>query len=286
MREKGPEGSADFWMKILKDIPVLSREEEISLARKAKEGDRVAREMLIRSNLRLVVEIAKKYRNFGVPLEDLIQEGNIGLIKAVDRFDPEKGCRLSTYATPWIRQWISRALSSQSKIVRLPIHLQELKRRAEKISERLRAMVGREFTSEEIASAMRMPREKIDRILSAHEGYIISLDTAIGNHGDGDRKIPRSAEFIEERSELEPENLVYQDLLREKISEALLSLSKIEQEVVRMHFGLDGKEPLSLEEIGKKFSLTRERIRQIKAVALKKLGEAILYQYQEEGSKN
>ncbi|HCF94289.1 MAG: sigma-70 family RNA polymerase sigma factor [Verrucomicrobiota bacterium] len=263
--ERNSDNGIKIYLREIGKIPLLTKKDEIELAAKIKAGDEEARDKMIRSNLRLVVKIAHDYSNLGLPLLDLISEGNIGLMKAVERFDPEKGGKLSTYAAWWIKQSIKRALANQGKTIRLPVHLVDkisrLKRTALQMSEEL----GREPTSEELAERMGITLKKLVQLRTVSTRPA-SLDAPIGDED--------STEFIEivgDKDAPTPFEVLREKLLRYDINRFLGGLDEREAEIIRLRFGLDGEKPRTLEEVGEVFNVTRERVRQIQNIALRKL---------------
>lgn len=250
--------------------PLLSIEEEVTLARRIRRGDKAAREHMIKANLRLVVKIAMDYKDFGLPLLDLISEGNIGLVKAVERFDPRKGGKLSTYAAWWIKQSIKRALANQSKTIRLPVHLVDKISRMRKTAMQLSERLGREPTDEELAMELQIPTAKVAHLKSVSVRPA-SLDAPVGEDGDsatfgeivGDENAPSPFEYLREKN------------LNLDLHSMVDSLDKREADIIRMRFGLDGHGELTLEEVGRRFNVTRERIRQLEYIALGKMRRAI-----------
>ena len=253
------------YLKTIGQVRLLTMEEEQKIAKRISEGDPEAKKELIEANLRLVVSIAKKYVGRGLPLLDLIQEGNIGLMKAVDKFEYEKGFKFSTYATWWIRQAITRAIADQAKTIRVPVHMVETINKTLRTSRMLLQELGREPTNEEIAKKMNMPVAKIDEILKTSRDPV-SLDTPIGEEEDS-----QLGDFIEDESLLSPVDSASFSMLKEELEEAMASLTERERNVIKLRFGLDDGKTRTLEEVGKEFNVTRERIRQIEAKALRKL---------------
>ncbi len=258
------EDSVRLYLREIGRVKMIKPDEEIELARRIAKGDLDAKKKLIQANLRLVISIAKKYVNRGLPFQDLIQEGNLGLIRAAEKFDHTKGFKFSTYATWWIRQAITRAIADQSRTIRLPVHLYETISRIKKTTKLLSQEMGRKPTEEEIATRMEMTIEKL-RFIAKSAQLPISLETPIGKEEDS-----RLGDFIESDGET-PEDQVSKNLLREDLEKVLDSLSPRERDVLRLRYGLDDGRMKTLEEIGQIFNVTRERIRQIEAKALRKL---------------
>jgi len=265
-----PEGVAlddpvRMYLKEIGRVPLLTAEEEVELAKRMEMGDREAKQRLIESNLRLVVSIAKRYVGRGMAFLDLIQEGNMGLIKAVEKFDYRKGYKLSTYATWWIRQAITRAIADQARTIRIPVHMVETINKLVRTSRELVQELGREPTAEEIAEKMGITPEKVREIQKIAQEPV-SLETPIGEEEDS-----HLGDFIEDVDVLAPDEAASYLLLKEQIEEVLSGLNDRDQRVLRLRFGLDDGRPRTLEEVGREFGVTRERIRQIEAKALRKL---------------
>ena len=254
-----------MYLKEIGKVPLLSAEREIELAQRMEEGDEEAKKELAEANLRLVVSIAKKYTNRGLQFFDLVQEGNIGLIKAVEKFEYEKGFKFSTYATWWIRQAITRSISDQARTIRVPVHMIEQINKVVRESRVLMQSLGREPTDKEIADHLGWPEAKVKNVKSVAREPI-SLETPVGEEEDS-----VLSDFIEDKDAENPANQTSFVLLQDKIRELLSTLPQREQEVLRMRFGLDDGYALTLEEVGLYFDVTRERIRQIEAKALRRL---------------
>lgn len=274
-REDEPEilhserGSAEdpvrMYLKEIGRIPLLSSEEEIELAKRMEMGDEEAKKKLSEANLRLTVSIAKRYSGRGMQFLDLIQEGNLGLIKAVEKFDYRKGYKFSTYATWWIRQSITRAIADQARTIRIPVHMVETMNRVNRTSRRLLQEYGREPTPEEIAVTMNLPVERILEVSKISQEPV-SLETPIGEEEDS-----HLGDFIQDEHMPVPSEEAAHTLLREQLEEVMDTLSDREQKVLALRFGLEDGKPHTLEEVGRDFQVTRERIRQIEAKALRKL---------------
>lgn len=261
----GVEDPVRMYLKEIGKIPLLSTDEEIELAKKMELGDQEARKRLAEANLRLVVSIAKRYVGRGMQFLDLIQEGNLGLIKAVEKFDYRKGYKFSTYATWWIRQAITRAIADQARTIRIPVHMVETINRLVRTSRQLVQELGREPTVEEIAARMEIPPERVREIRKISQDPV-SLETPIGEEEDS-----HLGDFIQDDHVAVPAEEAAFTLLHEQLMEALSTLTEREQKVLRLRFGLDDGKPKTLEEVGGEFHVTRERIRQIEAKALRKL---------------
>jgi RNA polymerase primary sigma factor len=254
-----------MYLKEIGKVPLLTAEEEIELAKRMEEGDEDAKKRLAEANLRLVVSIAKRYVGRGMLFLDLIQEGNLGLIKAVEKFDYRKGYKFSTYATWWIRQAITRAIADQARTIRIPVHMVETINKLIRVSRQLLQELGREPTPEEIAKEMNMPVERVREILKISQEPV-SLETPIGEEEDS-----HLGDFIQDDNVPVPADAAAFTLLREQLGEVLDTLTEREQKVLKLRFGLDDGRARTLEEVGKEFNVTRERIRQIEAKALRKL---------------
>ena len=254
-----------MYLKEIGKIPLLSTEEEIELAKRMEKGDEEARKKLAEANLRLVVSIAKRYVGRGMQFLDLIQEGNLGLIKAVEKFDYRKGYKFSTYATWWIRQAITRAIADQARTIRIPVHMVETINRLIRTSRQMVQELGREPTPEELARKLDMPAERVREIKKISQDPV-SLETPIGEEEDS-----HLGDFIQDDNVMIPADQAAFTLLHEQLMESLETLTEREQQVLRLRFGLDDGRPRTLEEVGRVFHVTRERIRQIEAKALRKL---------------
>ena len=254
-----------MYLKEIGRVPLLSPEEEIDLAKRMEQGDEEAKRRLAEANLRLVVSIAKRYVGRGMLFLDLIQEGNLGLIKAVEKFDFRKGFKFSTYATWWIRQAITRAIADQARTIRIPVHMVETINKLIRVSRQLLQELGREPTPDEIAKEMEISGEKVREIMKIAQEPV-SLETPIGEEEDS-----HLGDFIEDADARAPAEEASFTLLREQLDEVLKTLTDREQKVLRLRFGLDDGRARTLEEVGQKFGVTRERIRQIEAKTLRKL---------------
>ncbi len=254
-----------MYLKEIGKVPLLTPEEEQDLARRMSEGDDLARQKLTEANLRLVVSIAKRYVGRGMLFLDLIQEGNLGLMKAVEKFDYTKGYKFSTYATWWIRQSITRAIADQARTIRIPVHMVETINKVVRASRQLLQELGHDPTAEEIAEALGMPTDKVRDILKIAQEPV-SLETPIGEEEDS-----HLGDFISDEGASEPSEAASQSLLNEALLEVMDTLTEREQRVLKLRFGLEDGRTRTLEEVGKEFNVTRERIRQIEAKALRKL---------------
>ena len=254
-----------MYLKEIGKVPLLSAEEEIELAKRMENGDQAAKKRLAEANLRLVVSIAKRYVGRGMLFLDLIQEGNLGLIKAVEKFDYHKGYKFSTYATWWIRQAITRAIADQARTIRIPVHMVETINKLIRVSRQLLQELGREPLPEEIAKELDMPVERVREILKISQEPV-SLETPIGEEEDS-----HLGDFIQDDNVPVPAEAAAQTLLKEQLDEVLDTLTEREQKVLRLRFGMNDGRARTLEEVGKEFDVTRERIRQIEAKALRKL---------------
>ena len=261
----GTEDPVRMYLKEIGTVPLLTADEELRLAKKKAEGDQAAKERLIEANLRLVVSIAKRYTGRGMSFLDLVQEGNLGLIKGVEKFDYTKGYKLSTYATWWIRQSVTRALADQARTIRVPVHMVETINKMSKMQRKLTLELGYEPSVTELANALDMTEEKVMEIMQiAREPA--SLETPIGEEDDSNL-----GDFVADSNAVTPEGNVESVMLREHIDTLLEDLKERERQVIVLRFGLEDGHPRTLEEVGKEFNVTRERIRQIEAKALRKL---------------
>ena len=257
-----------MYLKEIGKVPLLTAEEEIDLAKRMEEGDEDAKKRLAEANLRLVVSIAKRYVGRGMLFLDLIQEGNLGLIKAVEKFDYNKGFKFSTYATWWIRQAITRAIADQARTIRIPVHMVETINKLVRVQRQLLQELGREPTPEEVADRMDIPVERVREIIKISQEPV-SLETPIGEEEDS-----HLGDFIQDDNVPVPADAAAFTLLKEQLTEVLGTLTEREQKVLRLRFGLDDGRARTLEEVGKEFNVTRERIRQIEAKAIRKLSRA------------
>ncbi len=254
-----------MYLKEIGNVPLLTSEEEVDLAKRVEDGDEEAKRKLTEANLRLVVSIAKKYVGRGMPFLDLIQEGNMGLMKAVDKFDYKKGYKFSTYATWWIRQAITRGIADTGRTIRVPVHMVETINKTLRMTRTLLQELGREPTPEEVADRLGVPASRVREVLKISRDPV-SLDTPIGEEDDS-----HLGDFIEDDTVLSPADSAAFTMLREELAQALESLTERERQVVKLRFGLEDGRARTLEEVGKEFNVTRERIRQIEAKALRKL---------------
>ena len=265
LKEISMDDPVKMYLKDIGKVPLLSADDEIDLARKMMDGDEDAKRELSVANLRLVVSIAKRYVGRGMQFLDLIQEGNLGLMKAVEKFDYQKGFKFSTYATWWIRQAITRAIADQARTIRIPVHMVETINKVVRVQRLLLQQYGREPTPEEIAKEMGIPEQRVIEILKISQDPV-SLETPIGEEEDS-----HLGDFIEDEQALAPTDIVASNLLKEQLIKVLDTLTPREEKVLRLRYGLDDGKPRTLEEVGKEFNVTRERIRQIEAKALRKL---------------
>ncbi len=264
-KEMSMDDPVKVYLKDIGKIPLLSTDEETELAQKMMEGNEAAKQRLSEANLRLVVSIAKRYVGRGMHLLDLIQEGNLGLMKAVDKFDYTKGFKFSTYATWWIRQAITRAIADQARTIRIPVHMVETINKVVKVSRQLLQDLGREPSPEEIADHMGIPVERVVEIQKIAQDPV-SLETPIGEEEDSNL-----GTFIEDENAQSPSDAVAFSMLKQQLISILDTLTPREEKVLRLRYGIDDGRPRTLEEVGKEFNVTRERIRQIEAKALRKL---------------
>ena len=261
----GLDDPVKMYLKDIGRVPLLSADDEIELARKMQDGDEEAKKKLSEANLRLVVSIAKRYVGRGMLFLDLIQEGNLGLMKAVEKFDYQKGFKFSTYATWWIRQAITRAIADQARTIRIPVHMVETINKLTRVSRLLTQRLGREPTPVEIAKEMNISEERVREIQKIAQDPV-SLETPIGEEEDS-----HLGDFIEDETTVTPSDSVSTTMLKETLLSVLNSLTPREEKVLRLRYGVDDGRPRTLEEVGKEFNVTRERIRQIEAKALRKL---------------
>lgn len=261
--------SLRIYLREIAKTDLLTPAQEVELAAKIQNGDKKARSLMIRANLRLVVKIAQDYANYGLPLSDLISEGNIGLMKAVERFDPEKGGKLSTYAAWWIKQGIKRALANQSKTIRLPVHMVDKISRMRRISSMLAEALGREPTDSELAEELGIPRTKLAMLKQASQRPA-SLDAPLGDDESSDY-----SEIIGDDKAVDPALALQNKNMHSQLDDLLDTLDERETRIIGARFGLDGQKPLTLEEIGVEFGVTRERIRQLQNVALAKMRKSL-----------
>ncbi|MCR5700352.1 MAG: RNA polymerase sigma factor RpoD [Candidatus Saccharibacteria bacterium] len=260
--------SVRLYLREIGKIPLLTPEEEAKLAQRIVKGDKKAKDKMVESNMRLVVSIAKRYGGRGLDFLDLIQEGNTGLLRAVEKFDPDKGFKFSTYATWWVRQAITRAIADQARTIRIPVHMVETINKVLRTTRKLTTELNREPTNEEIAKALDMEPEKVDYVMRIKQD-IASLDASVGREGDDEDSV--LGDFVEDEERDSPEDSAANQILKEQLSEILATLTEREQKIIRLRFGIGGGRPHTLEEVGNEFDVTRERIRQIEAKALSKL---------------
>lgn len=260
--------SVRLYLREIGKIPLLTPEEEADLAQRIVKGDQKAKNKMVESNMRLVVSIAKRYGGRGLDFLDLIQEGNTGLLRAVEKFDPDKGFKFSTYATWWVRQAITRAIADQARTIRIPVHMVETINKVLRTTRKLTSELNREPTNEEIAEALDMEPEKIDYVMRIKQD-IASLDASVSKDGDDDDSV--LGDFVEDEERTSPEESASNQILKEQLSEIIATLTDREQKIIRLRFGIGGERPHTLEEVGDEFEVTRERIRQIEAKALSKL---------------
>jgi len=264
------------YLKEIRDIPLLTAAEEVSLGRRVQKGDEQARKKMIRSNLRLVISIAKRYMYLGTPLLDLIEEGNLGLMRAVDRFNPNKGYRFSTYAAWWIKQGITRSISEQGKMIRVPVYMNDLISKWKKNKERLAQKLKRTPSDEEIAKKLKLPKDKIEQINFWMSTTTSSLEAPIGE--DSENQV---SDLIEDEGATPPDAEIEHFLDRERVNNLLDIMTTRERQVLDMRFGLADKKAHTLAEVAKKLGVSRERIRQIEETALKKIRKFVEEQEQE-----
>jgi len=260
--------SVRLYLREIGKIPLLSAEEELALAQRVVAGEKKAKDKMAEANMRLVVSIAKRYSGRGLDFLDLIQEGNTGLLRAVEKFDPDKGFKFSTYATWWIRQAITRAIADQARTIRIPVHMVETINKLLRTQRRMTQELNREPTIEELAKELEMEPEKVEYVMKIKQD-ITSLDAGVGRDGDEEDSVLR--DFIEDEDSATPEESAASQLLKEQVQDILSTLSDREQKIIKMRFGLENGKSHTLEEVGQEFAVTRERIRQIEAKALAKL---------------
>ncbi|MGY4893838.1 MAG: RNA polymerase sigma factor RpoD [Candidatus Saccharimonadota bacterium] len=260
--------SVRLYLREIGKIPLLNAEEELALAQKVVAGDKRAKDKMAEANMRLVVSIAKRYSGRGLDFLDLIQEGNTGLLRAVEKFDPDKGFKFSTYATWWIRQAITRAIADQARTIRIPVHMVETINKLLRTQRRMTQELNREPSIEELAKELEMEPEKVEYVMKIKQD-ITSLDAGVGRDGDEEDSVLR--DFIEDEESATPEESAASQLLKEQVQAILSTLSDREQKIIKMRFGLENGKSHTLEEVGQEFAVTRERIRQIEAKALAKL---------------
>jgi RNA polymerase primary sigma factor len=260
--------SVRLYLREIGKIPLLNAEEELALAQRVVAGEKKAKDKMAEANMRLVVSIAKRYSGRGLDFLDLIQEGNTGLLRAVEKFDPDKGFKFSTYATWWIRQAITRAIADQARTIRIPVHMVETINKLLRTQRRMTQELNREPTIEELAKELEMEPDKVEYVMKIKQD-ITSLDAGVGRDGDDEDSYLK--DFIEDEDGKTPEDSAADQLLKEQVQSILSSLSDREQKIIKMRFGLENGKSHTLEEVGQEFAVTRERIRQIEAKALAKL---------------
>ena len=260
--------SVRLYLREIGKIPLLNAEEELALAQRVVAGEKKAKDKMAEANMRLVVSIAKRYNDRGLDFLNLIQEGNTGLLRAVEKFDPDKGFKFSTYATWWIRQAITRAIADQARTIRIPVHMVETINKLLRTQRRMTQELNREPTIEELAKELEMEPEKVEYVMKIKQD-ITSLDAGVGRDGDEEDSVLR--DFIEDEDSATPEESAASQLLKEQVQAILSTLSDREQKIIKMRFGLENGKSHTLEEVGQEFAVTRERIRQIEAKALAKL---------------
>lgn len=260
--------SVRLYLREIGKIPLLTAEEELALAQRVVAGEKRAKDKMAEANMRLVVSIAKRYSGRGLDFLDLIQEGNTGLLRAVEKFDPDKGFKFSTYATWWIRQAITRAIADQARTIRIPVHMVETINKLLRTQRRMTQELNREPTIDELAEELEMEPAKVEYVIKIKQD-ITSLDAGVGRDGEDEDSV--LGDFIEDGDSATPEESATSQLLKEQVKSVLSSLSDREQKILKMRFGLNGSKSHTLEEVGKEFAVTRERIRQIEAKALAKL---------------
>ncbi len=260
--------SVRLYLREIGKIPLLNSEEELELAKKVVAGDKRAKDKMAEANMRLVVSIAKRYSGRGLDFLDLIQEGNTGLLRAVEKFDPDKGFKFSTYATWWIRQATTRAIADQARTIRIPVHMVETINKLLRTQRRMTQELNREPTIEELAKELEMEPDKVEYVIKIKQD-ITSLDAGVGRDGEDEDSV--LGDFIEDEDGATPEESATNQLLKEQVQAVLSTLSDREQKIIKMRFGLENGKSHTLEEVGQEFAVTRERIRQIEAKALAKL---------------
>ncbi len=260
--------SVRLYLREIGKIPLLNSEEELALAQRVVAGEKKAKDKMAEANMRLVVSIAKRYSGRGLDFLDLIQEGNTGLLRAVEKFDPDKGFKFSTYATWWIRQAITRAIADQARTIRIPVHMVETINKLLRTQRRMTQELNREPTIEELGKELEMEPEKVEYVIKIKQD-ITSLDAGVGRDGEDEDSV--LGDFIEDEDGATPEESAANQLLKEQVQAVLSTLSDREQKIVKMRFGLENGKSHTLEEVGQEFAVTRERIRQIEAKALAKL---------------